>query len=287
MLILTSEYVQHFLTPDRKLSLKWLLLGVLVSLFLGIFCFMQTEQFVSLMPRPSDQEVRQHIESSKTIQAEVKKKANKPEPLENPEYLYFSKRQVELLDDARKFLLNDPELNEIVEKRFLGSLKDQQIVIAPFWETDNQGYSEVLGLTKDFGWSDFEEAYNDCHVGATTIREKPQTNHQKTLDGRPRIILKATAFESKRSIRLALFHEMLHAVNIPGYEYKPELPLIGKIKVTLTQTDLTYLAEYRLFARKADLYRWDDYILGLLTLVFVTAFVWTFVLFVKRLLLLN
>ncbi|HXQ71050.1 MAG TPA: hypothetical protein VN844_11210 [Pyrinomonadaceae bacterium] len=136
-------------------------------------------------------------------------------------------------------------------------------VVALSWETDNQGYAEVIGITRQGGWTDFKEATKSCAIGATTIRDRPGVD-QRTLDGTPRIVLNPNALAYSNWTKFVVFHEMLHAMNIPAYS----LPLAW------VQTDLTYLEEYRWYVEKNNLGTWNDYIcwgftvfLGIISLV--------------------
>jgi hypothetical protein len=241
MLGITAERLRYFLEPDQKP--RWVYLcGALLTAAIATGCWMQTDYFVTLFDFPSYDLLRSHMAKSQQIQASIAKKS-KSDTSQSATYLFFSDSQKAQLEDARRFILSDPELEKKLKDRFGTSLKDVHTVIAPSWETDNKGYCTLLGITEEGGWSDFQQAARSCEIGATTIRDKPDEG-ERTVDGRPRIVLNMNAVASTSWTRLVVFHEMLHAMNIPGF--KPT-------RLARVQTDLTYLPEYRWFVAKENL----------------------------------
>ena len=88
------------------------------------------------------------------------------------------------------------------------------------------------------------------------------------------MILKESAFASERALRFAFFHELVHAMNIPGWQYKVpvKLPYLGRFELTSGQTDLSYLEEYRWFTTKEGLWSFGSYTFSFFAAVFLSIF---------------
>jgi hypothetical protein len=258
----TKERLQYFIRPDRKP--RWLyLLGAFVTASAAVLCWMQTASFIRLLDRPTYDSLRMHIKESQLVQTQVAKQSKLPRPAQPITYLDLSADETARLENARNFILGDKELESRLQAHFGTSLKDVRAVIAPSWKLDNQGYCEVLGITRDGGWSEFRQARGSDTIGATTIRDKPGSS-PRTIDGTPRIILNANALGEVSWTRLVIFHELLHAMNIPGYKAS---------RWARAQTDLAYLPEYTWFIQKVGLWNTDDYFYWILTVLFGTALI--------------
>ena len=247
-----AERLQQFFARDEKPK-WWNLIGTIVFVVFTLFVWMQTESYVRVSTKflglgPDYSELKTHISQSRRIQLNLAARNNK-QLVPGFSYLYVEPRDHDKLETTRTDILKDAELRQKLQSKFETNLDSVGAVVALSWETDNQGYAEVIGITRKGGWSDFKEATKSCAIGATTIRDRPGVD-QRTLDGTPRIVLNPNALAYSNWTKFVVFHEMLHAMNIPAYS----LPLAW------VQTDLTYLEEYRWYVEKNDLGTWNDYI---------------------------
>jgi hypothetical protein len=129
---------------------------------------------------------------------------------------------------------DDVALNKMLKLQFAEDLNDLNAVIVPSWQITSEAEADLYGITL-VGRTYANKARNTDYVGAYTLRNRPDEPNV-TTDGRPRIILNPIAFQSESALRFTLFHELLHALNIPGRD--PPWFCFG-------QDDLGYLKEYR------------------------------------------
>lgn len=245
-----AERLQQFFARDEKPK-WWNLLGTLVFVVITLIVWMQTESYVRVARKfigPTYAELKKHIADSRRIQSNLAARNNR-QLVPGFSYLYVDSRDLTKLEATRTDILRDGELRQKLQSQFETDLDHVSAVIALSWETDNQGYCEEIGITRQGGWSDFKEATKSCAIGATTIRDRPNVT-QRTLDGTPRIVLNPNALAYSNWTKFVVFHEMLHAMNIPAYS----------LPVAWVQTDLTYLEEYRWYVEKNNLGTWNDYI---------------------------
>ncbi len=248
-----------FTRAPYKIPKGGFIVGIVVSALIGVGCLTQTEIFVRWLTPPAEDWLKDHIGKSEKLQAKVAADANVT-PQEKPMLVrYCSTLQKNMVDEAYAFVMKDPEAQRWFFDRFQTSLKDVKVIVLYSWKLTESAYLEDSGITRGEGWNAFLEAENDPSVSATTIREKPDGKGVRTLTGTPVIILKPEAFASTRSVRFNVFHELVHALNIPGYRHTVDVPLIGTRVLTREQTDLAYLREYRWFVAKHSLSSWDSY----------------------------
>lgn len=260
----------YIVEPEQRRGWAYVV-GALISTLLAVACWMQTDSFLTLFQSPTYDQIREHIRESNALQAGISRKSGKIFPTDNFTYLSFSESQTSQLEAARKFVLSDDELEKKINEQFKVSLKDVRAVVVPLWETDNVGYCPYIGITEKGGWPDVVAASGNCNIGATTIRDRPDATEQRTIDGRPRIILNPNAFANTSWTRRVVFHEMLHALNVPAF--RPS-------HLTQAQTDLIYLSEYRWFVKKASLNSLNEFLYRFFACVF-----WSFALVSTSLLL--
>jgi hypothetical protein len=266
----TGERLQQFIARDEKPK-WWDLCGTFVFLFIALLVWMQTESYVKVVRTfsgPTYEQLRDHIAESRKIQSTLALKNGKT-LVPGFTYLYVEEGDRRKLDTTRSLILDDGELRQKLQEQFGTNLDSVGALVTLTWETDNPGYCEQIGITRQGGWIDFKEATKSCAIGATTIRDRPYVT-QRTLDGTPRIVLNPNALAYSNWTRFVVFHEMMHAMNIPAYSPK----------FAWVQTDLTYLKEYRWYVDKNNLGTWNDYICWGFTLLFCTT---SLVLFVRYL----
>lgn len=155
--------------------------------------------------------------------------------------------QLKVLEEAKTSLLNDETLQAELRNEFGACFRDLNVVVIPAWKMDSVDNNEVLGITID-GWRQATTARGELDVGGFTLRDRP-LSASVTVDGRPRIVLNPKAFETAASLRVTLYHELLHAMNIPGFYPWP---------LTFAQNDLIYLPRYRAFLRREGLGVWTE-----------------------------
>lgn len=252
---------------------KWaFILGIIVSALFGVGCLTQTELFVRWLTPPAEDSLKDHIAKSQKMQAKVASASTVTPQEQRIVIRYCSTLQQNMVAEAYAFVMSDADAQRWFFDRFQTSLKDVKVIVLYSWKLTESDYLEDSGITRGEGWNAFLEADNDPSVSATTIREKPDGKGVKTLTGTPVIILKPQAFASPQSIRFYLFHELVHALNIPAYRHTVNdalkipayrdpvnVPVIGTLVLTRDQTDLAYLQEYQWFVAKHGLRSMDSY----------------------------
>lgn len=219
----------------------------LVFLLVATFFFLQTEVFISLFTPPSRDEVRKAIATARAKQTLIGReyKARTGRDPESGVVILselFGDKRTEDIKREVEFLQQDAEINNYLYDAFGVSLADANVVVIPSWAMYRPENEELLGLTTE-GRKTNKRHINETDVAGFTIRDKVPQEPQLTLSGRPRIVLNDEAFLSRRTLRLTLFHELLHGINIPG---RPP-------PRWLRRSDLCYLPEYRLCIARAQL----------------------------------
>jgi len=237
-----------FVRSDESYNFKRNLFGFVLSGLIGLVGVFQTEFFVSLLPSPSNAAIKDHIEKSEKIQHDqIAKSAKKwGKPQDGIEFKLFGDAQLKRLQEAKAILFDDNALQSELQNEFGASFHDVNAVVIPSWEM-NPDNNELIGITTD-GWRQATTAKGEVDVGGFTLRDRPFRT-LVTLDGRPRLVLNPKAFESPKMLRLTLFHELLHAMNVPGFYPWP---------FTFAQNDLTYLEEYRAYVKREGLEGWHE-----------------------------
>lgn len=267
----TLSNLRYFLEPPYPI--KKLIFGACFALVASAWCFMQTEYFLKYTSYPTHEEIKDHMAKSKALQAQVAQRARdskRPFPTAPLHQVYFSDTDFIKVKQAYDKVVTDQALEKVLQGEFQTTLNQVNVVMVPAWEVNMKDYCDEAGITNTEGWQDLEKAKEEGDVGGTTIRDK-DPNEIRTLDGVPRVFLMATAFASPpKSLRLAVFHEMLHAMNVPGYRLTVKLPGIkDPVALTRWQNDLSYLAEYKNYVRTAGLETWDKNVPPVATGVFL------------------
>lgn len=251
-----TRELQNFIGRDEKPG-WWYLVGVGLSILLAVFCWMQTGLYVrwyvsrfenDLMSYPKlrtkmgdDRSRQKSLGPTADKRAPDKKEWDPKEPDRNVQYLDFTTKEKANVRNALIFVLTDGDLDRKLKDQFETSLRDVKVVVAPIWKRDDPDYLKKNGITLE-GEEDVDKSSKSCDIGAATVRDKVGVK-QKTVDGIPRIVFNPNALADESWTRRVVFHEMMHAMNLPGY-YAP----FGR-----AQTDLTYLPEYCWFVGKAKL----------------------------------
>jgi len=242
----TRERLQNFIGRDEKPG-WWYLVGVGFAILLAIFCWMQTGLFVQFYASRFDGDImsypnlRNRMDKDRAFQASLRPTPDMKESHERIQYPEFTESERVRVKRAVDFVLGDDELDRKLKDRFGTSLRDVEVVVAPIWTANDPDYLQKNGITLA-GEPDLDQSSKSCDIGATTIRDKLGAQ-QKTVDGRPRIVFNPNALAYDTWTRRVVFHEMMHAMNLPGYQ----------APFAWAQTDLTYLPEYCWFVGKENL----------------------------------
>lgn len=261
-------------TPSGLDLPKWIHYIFIVGFFvLGLVCFTQTEWFVSWLPGPTEQSLIDGIKTSSALQESVAKATN-AEPQKEPlRFARFSDKNIQDLKDAYAWILEDKELEERFNKRFQVSFKKLRILVLPEWKLDEEGWEKDTELTQDQGWREFLVLNQNPRYYGMTIREKLDGKHRRTLYGTTVVVLKHNVFATTDTLRFYFFHELVHSLNLPGWEYK-----IGEFPYIREQTDLVYLSDYNWFTAKYGLCGYGAYTPAVASVIFivlsVSAFAW-------------
>jgi len=219
----------------HRFSLAYTAVSFVIPLSVGLVGFFQTQFFSRFLPGPTTQQVIAHMEVSQTLQDGLRK-SYKGQIEPGVQIDLFEEGVRTQVSNSVQSLLSDELLQNDLQSSFGRSFRDVQVVIIPGWEITSRPRSEFTGLT-DYGWLITDRARRNDYVGGYTIRDRP-SEQRVTVDGRPRIILNPSAFESAHVLQLTLFHEMLHAMNVPGG--RPPW-------FCFAQDDLSYLPQYRAY----------------------------------------
>jgi hypothetical protein len=224
---------------------------MVVAGFSGVFGILQTQWYVGKLKSIDPKNIQQMIRDDEVIQRHQALEYLKSLGVPQVGVLFhkglFNDTQQQNLKEQFEILLQDKVLEDELQRSFGHSFKEVNAVVLPAWQLHNDFNRQPAGLT-ELGWSYATTPAGDSNVLGYTIRERPG-NDAVTCDGTPRIALNLEAFVSKESLRLTLFHELLHAMNVP--EFIPP-------RYCLLQTDLTYLPQYRSYVTQAGLEGWHE-----------------------------
>lgn len=250
-----SSYLTSLVKPRHYFPNGALLILSVVFVLIGFIFFTQTQLYLEFRSSPNPEWVQAHMEQSKNLQDKLRKSANLSKPPEP--FLDFRERLNQIIA-AKEFVVNNEKLEALLVKRFGRSLKQVDVVMVPIWSPMIQdNWEKEGGITDEARWNDVNEAFHQPRAKAVTVRERPGEK-QRTVDGIPRIVIKNEAFESSTTLKKTVFHELLHALNLPGYEYKMYVPMWGEVDYTISQDDLCWSPEYRSFVSEASLWEWWD-----------------------------
>lgn len=222
-----------FRNNNGKLS-RWRLgVRIAIPLSFAIVGFGQTSFFGRFLPGFDHATIRRHVKECKQLQY-VRSERGSPDRIEFESFKPDNPELEQRLRTAIKSFTEDVRLNEVLKKQFEEDFNDLNVIIIPSWVITSKEKADLYGITVE-GWSHIDEARNTDYVGAYTLRDRPNEG-KVTKDGKSRILINPSAFQSESALRFTLFHEMLHALNIPG-KFPPWY--------CFAQDDLRYLPEYR------------------------------------------
>lgn len=222
--LLSTGYLQDF-----RINFWWLGVRSAIPLAAALVGLCQTSYFGRFLPGYDHTAILDHISSCRALQKRDLKEGQTGISFES-----FEPELERRLQAVVASFLDDPTLNQRLKSRFSRDFRDLDAVVVPSWEVISRQRADLYGITLA-GWSHANKARNADYVGAYTLRNRPD-EPAVTSDGRPRIILNPSAFQSESALRFTLFHELLHALDIPGAD--PPWFCFG-------QDDLRYLKEYR------------------------------------------
>lgn len=263
---MNSAAPRSLIEPQERSDLWRVYVGISLSAFLVILGIFQTQLFVSFLPQPDIEAIRRHMAEAQEIQKQIATNYYSQIGKDSIRGTGFRTRlfdvkQSRMLEEALNSLQGDEMLQTELKHKFGISFRDLNVVVIPAWQTYTTDNNYIVGLT-DYGWREARAARVESDVGGFTVRDRPLVN-PVTIDGTPRIVLNPEAFRSTKALRLTLFHEMFHAMNVPGYYPS---------RFTFAQTDLTYLPEYRNFVKREQLEEFKEFKLWLLA-VFIPALI--------------
>lgn len=222
---LTTLFGEH----TYKVSVWWLIARIAIPAAFAVVGLCQTSCFGRFLPGYDYATIQEHMKSCKDLQ-NVREKGRE----KRIDFDSFGPDLEQRLRIAVDSFRNDELLNTRLKSRFGKDFTDLDVVVIPSWEITSKEKADLYGITL-VGWSHADKARNTDYVGAYTLRERPNEG-KVTTDGRSRIIINPSAFQSENALRFTLFHELLHTLNIPGYD--PPWYFFA-------QDDLRYLREYR------------------------------------------
>lgn len=220
---------------------------MVIAALSGIFGIFQTEWFVSTRPSPALSEIRQQVTIDDAVQQKIYVEYCRNHQSGTRGIIFYSplfnEKQVKLLETAKDALMRDLALQSQLRNDFGHSFDEVNAFFVPAWELHNPWNQDVVGLTK-VGWFGIKAHAGDPNILGFTMRDRQNIPMQLTIDGTPRVALNLEAFVSAHTLQLTVYHELLHAANVPAYDPP---------RVTLLQTDLTYLPQYRDYIHQTGL----------------------------------
>jgi hypothetical protein len=219
-----------------------------------VFGILQTQFYISRADRPGLDAILKEIKASQELQQQAAARWEQAGKSQHENIVidknYFTPMQYKAITKETRSLTAD----EDTLPYFRTSLGEVHAVIFPAWMIEKPEDFKDFGITKE-GVSSAPavasaDVAGDSLVPAFTLRDRPEQRDRVTEDGWPRIALNLSAFESEETLRLTLFHELLHAGNIPGY---------SPSRFTIFQNDLTYLPEYRGYVAREGLEGWREW----------------------------
>lgn len=218
------------------------LFKMIMCLSIALVGFCQTESFVSLMHKPDLSAIRNSIATYRSFQ--------QSQGVSYPEHgvviEHFGEGMKPLVEAQKNAVLNDESLSAEFSQRFGVNFRNMDAVVIPSWELANIA-PEDLGIS-NYGRQVASRSIGSPNILAFTLKNQPG-QEAETTDSRPRVVLNPKAFQSEKTLRIALFHELLHAMNFPSNDPWPP---------TFAQNDFTYLSEYRSYERRAGLDGWRE-----------------------------
>jgi hypothetical protein len=226
--------------PYKKYKFIMAVIGVPIFFGAAVVGLIQTSAYGRFLTGPNGDEIKKHIKASKQRQEarleSYKKKENRDVP-SGIQYEMFTPAVAEHLKAIVDGFLQDNDLQRELKEEFGINFNEISVAVIPSWAIE--GPETVLdnlnaGITSD-GWRQARNARKSDYVDGYTLRERPESDWI-TLDGRPRVVLNSSAFSSENGLHLALFHELLHCLNIEGS---------NPPWYCFAQDDLRYLGKYR------------------------------------------
>jgi hypothetical protein len=217
----------------------WMITAIL-SVPLGI---LQTDWFVTRLNHPTDVEVRQMLkeddEEQQKIRLQYERETRKAPTKGIVFHERFEPNPTRMLTEALAKLKANRELQQAIKNDFGKTFDDLNAVVFPAWETAH--HKSVFGLT-DFGIAAARDASGQLFAAGFTVRDRHKMP-RITDEGVPRVGIDVEAFEDQETLKVSLFHELLHAMNVPKYEP-------AWYTFALLQHDLAYCDQYRAYVKR-------------------------------------
>lgn len=260
---------------DKLYGVKKYIYGAFISVIAAACIFTQTDHFLRYTDHPTEEQIRSHISASKALQNRQRQAPRDPKyivPKQPFDTVFFSPEKADEVKRARENVVKDEELAKLLSEKFqLTAPAEVSAVFVPLAEMKTRENCDHTGI-QPTAWEEIDDAKSDNPEGIT-IRDKG-TDEVKTVDGIPRIFLTSKAFDwPPQSLQRTVAHELLHAMNIPGYRWSIKLPGLKKpVPLTVWQNDLGYLAEYRWYVRKAGLETCDQTVIWAFITILLVSF---------------
>lgn len=260
--LVKSFITNHIIEADMRYRFNWARIGAIIFAIAAGLVFLQTELLVSMCRRPEGMEgIKRDMASDRAAQDERHNwyihQGKEPPPAGIEPHDRLRSDEKRMLEVAIPFLRDDEALQNNLQETFGASFKDLNAVVIPEREM-TELIHQTLGITTEGIRDAYAQEPWGFQVGGLTVRDRGGLA-QATFDGRPRIALNPWSFKSQKALRSALFHEMLHALNVPGYTpLCVRRPGRRPLCAVLAQNDLVYLREYRAFRERAELKGFHD-----------------------------
>lgn len=220
---------------------------------LGIFLFFQTECFISLFPLPYPRsEMARVMAADREKQRQVGERyeaseGKAPERGLNYHGLFRAEEKRRLESAVASLRGRDAfqEFQREFEQNFSVSFDEHfNAVFIPPWLPATEANHDQFKITTKGREAAEDGPLGSFFVKGFTVRDRTRDEWESTYNGTPRIAIYLYDFRSHEDLQLAIFHEMLHSLNVPGYY---------PCSLNITQTDLVYLPEYRAFVDRTRL----------------------------------
>ncbi len=243
--LLDTSDTGHLLEAERRHEFFWAIVISCILAASAVVCVLQTEWFVRRCQRPGGgKRVRLDMAHDGQAQRRRRDEYLKENAVEPPPGIQiherFNDNEERWIRQEIDGLKSDMRLREELRNQLGFTFDDLHVEVVPAWEMTLMN-GEFFGVTPE-GWKDADDnrAWG-FNVKGLTVRERHGRSRRATDDGRPRIALHPWSFRSRKTLRLALFHELLHSLNVPGYKAS---------SLTRVQSDLAYLPLYRSYVKR-------------------------------------
>jgi hypothetical protein len=241
--------LSQFIEPDDHHKAWLLLLFAFILIPVGFFFVSQTQLVVWFYQRPNISRIRESIKLDRALQDGYRSEDDKKwgVPARKISFKMFKPDTQERLERLTNSLLREERLQKELLSIYGTNFEEVYATVVPGWEV-SPGNIEQIGLTQ-VSLAAAESVSGEPSVPGFTVRDQVAIPVRLTTSGTPIVTINIAAFDTDNKLKLTLFHEFHHAMNIDG----------NPRKYYLFQNDLTFLPHYCDYIKRNNLEGWTQY----------------------------